>query len=122
LHFGLAYQLVDDYLDYAGDTALMGKNVGDDLAEGKLTLPLIRALVNAPGADAAVIREALASRSSDRLDEVLSIVRGCGALDYVQDAARREGALARVSLEGLSGNAYRDALEILADYSTARLS
>jgi octaprenyl-diphosphate synthase len=122
LHFGIAYQLVDDYLDYAGDPAVMGKNVGDDLAEGKLTLPLIRALAHARRSDAAVIREAVASRSADRLEEVLATVRGCGALDYVQDAARREGELARASLAGLPGSDYRDALEILSDYSTARLS
>jgi octaprenyl-diphosphate synthase len=122
LHFGLAYQLVDDYLDYAGDSAVMGKNAGDDLAEGKLTLPLIRALSDARPGDARVVREALASRSAQRLDEVLAIVGRCGALDYVQEAARREAGLARSSLEGLPGNAYRDALETLADYSTARLS
>ncbi|MFU8817490.1 MAG: polyprenyl synthetase family protein [Pseudomonadales bacterium] len=122
LHFGMAYQLVDDYLDYAGDSVLMGKNVGDDLAEGKLTLPLIHALGHARAADAAVIRDALSARSADRLDDVLAIVRRSGALDYVQQAARRQGELARATLTQLPSSAYRDALETVANHSTARLS
>lgn len=122
LHFGMAYQLVDDYLDYAGDSTLMGKNVGDDLAEGKLTLPLIHALGNARPTDAAVIRDALVARSADRLDEVLAIVRGSGALGYVQEAARRQAELARGTVAALPHNAYRDALETIAHHSTARLS
>ncbi len=122
LHFGLAYQLVDDYLDYAGDPRLMGKNVGDDLAEGKLMLPLIRALTNAAPADAELLRSAVANRSTDRLREVLEVVRGCGALDYVQRAAREQAARALASLGDLPDSAHRDALETLANYSTARLS
>lgn len=122
LHFGLAYQLVDDYLDYAGDSAVMGKNAGTDLAEGKLTLPLIHALAHSPPADGDVIRDALASRSAERLDDVLAVVRRCRALDYVQERARREADLARQSLADLPPSDYRTALETLTDYSTARLS
>lgn len=122
LHFGMAYQLVDDYLDYAGDATVMGKNVGDDLAEGKLTLPLIQTLKQAEPAQGEVIRAALSARSSERLDEVLAIVRGSGALDYVQQAARREGELARASLAALPDSPYRYGLETLAEHSTARLS
>jgi octaprenyl-diphosphate synthase len=69
-----------------------------------------------------VIRDAVQARSAERLDDVLQIVRECGALDYVQAAACREGELARSCLRALPDNAYRDALESLAEYSTARLS
>ncbi|MEQ8857678.1 MAG: polyprenyl synthetase family protein [Pseudomonadales bacterium] len=122
LHFGLAYQLVDDYLDYAGDPGVMGKNVGDDLAEGKLTLPLIQALTIAPAADADLLRDALSKRSAERLHDVLAVVRRCGALDYAQQAARAQALRALDSLSGLPDTAHRDALEALANYSTARLS
>lgn len=122
LHFGMAYQLVDDYLDYAGETAVLGKNVGDDLAEGKLTLPMIHALANSGAADTAVLREAIAARTTERLDDVLNIVADSGALEYTQQLARREGALACQSLIALPTGPHRDALDTLARYATARLS
>ncbi|MFW6094307.1 MAG: polyprenyl synthetase family protein [Pseudomonadota bacterium] len=121
VHFGMAYQLVDDYLDYAGDAEVMGKNVGDDLSEGKLTLPLIHALARSEPAGAVIIRDALTARSTERLDEVLSVVRSSGALDYVQHVAQSEGERARASLESLEPSAYREALERLVDYSTSRI-
>ncbi|MEZ5558232.1 MAG: polyprenyl synthetase family protein [Pseudomonadales bacterium] len=122
LHFGMAYQLVDDWLDYAGDADTMGKNVGDDLAEGKLTLPVINAMSRVGKADVTALRAAIAARSGDHLDDVLRIVRGSGALDYVQQAARRESELAIAALTALPDNDYRDALETLARHATARLS
>ncbi len=122
LSFGLAYQLMDDWLDYAGDAVAMGKNVGDDLAEGKLTLPLIRALAMAPASQGAVIRTAIADPAAARLDEVIDVVRSSGALDYVQSAAQRECLNAKAALAALPDNAYRDALESLASYAQARLS
>ena len=119
---GLAYQLVDDWLDYAGDAETMGKNVGDDLAEGKLTLPLIHALAHARPADAAFVREAVQSRSAENLDRIVSIVSSCGALDYTHAAALRcsEGAIA--ALTALPANEYRDAFETLTRFCAARLA
>ena len=76
LHFGMAYQLLDDWLDYNGDSVSMGKNVGDDLAEGKLTLPLIYALEHSNQVDKAVIQHALQSRNLAALPNVLKIVSG----------------------------------------------
>jgi octaprenyl-diphosphate synthase len=120
LHFGLAYQLVDDWLDYMGDSETMGKNVGDDLAEGKLTLPLIYALANAPlGAE--VIRQAVAERSTDRMDEVLRIVQTSGALDYTQRMATEQSERAIARLDALPDNEYRDALHTLAKFCVDRL-
>ena len=122
LHFGMAYQLIDDWLDYAGDTQMMGKNVGDDLAEGKLTLPLIQALKTAPEADKVVIRNAIDDRSCDRIADISRIVRDCGALDYTREAAFTEGQLAISQLEILPGNPYQSALHSLATYSLSRLT
>ena len=122
VHFGLAYQLVDDWLDYAGESESMGKNVGDDLAEGKLTLPLIHALALGNDAERTLLGECISARSVDALPDVLRIVSSTGALDYTKAAARRQSDLAVSCLDVLPGNAYRDALETLAHFATARLN
>jgi octaprenyl-diphosphate synthase len=122
LHFGLAYQLIDDWLDYAGDSELMGKNVGDDLAEGKLTLPLITALKTAAEPEQQVIREAIRDRACDRIDHIHRIVRDCGALDYTRQAAVNEGNQAIAQLDALPRNAYTEAMRTLTHYSLSRLS
>ena len=120
--FGLAYQLVDDWLDYAGDADSMGKNVGDDLVEGKLTLPLIFTLAQGAPAQADVVRESLIMRSASNLEEVLEVVRACGALDYTRAAALRHSKRAIACLEGLPANPHGDALKQLAEYAQNRLA
>ncbi|MBX3706421.1 MAG: polyprenyl synthetase family protein [Pseudomonadales bacterium] len=121
LHFGLAYQLLDDWLDYAGDAALMGKNVGDDLAEGKMTLPLIIALRGANPADAAIIRRAVTLRAADAQSQVIDIVARSGALEATRAAAVRESECALAALTHLPAGQYRDALEGLARHCLTRL-
>lgn len=121
LHFGLTYQLVDDWLDYAGSSDAMGKNIGDDLAEGKLTLPLIYALDRAGGSAQALIKTAIQARSKDSLTEIIHIVQDCGALDYTHQAAVDEAQLALACLNELFPNPYVEALRSVTEYSKSRL-
>lgn len=121
LHFGMTYQLVDDWLDYAGDSATMGKNAGDDLAEGKLTLPLIYALIHAPHRDRDVICSAIRQKDAAQLDQVLAIVQRCGALTYTHNAAVQEADKALACLAMLPSGPYVEALRAVTQYSTARL-
>ncbi|MEM1229848.1 MAG: polyprenyl synthetase family protein [Pseudomonadota bacterium] len=122
LHFGLAYQLMDDYLDYAGNSAQMGKNAGDDLAEGKVTLPLIYGIAHASSTDSDQLQQAIRDKSTDALPQVLAIVRECGALAYTQERARAECLSALEQLTVLPHSPYRQALQELCDYSLSRLA
>ncbi len=124
-HLGLAFQVVDDYLDYAGDSDALGKNVGDDLAEGKLTLPLIRALqVSAENASGDHQRLAGIIQQKDRaqIDTALEIVQKTGALEFCLAAAKAQRDQARASLSSIADSAHRDALSELADFVVARVS
>ncbi|WP_110669146.1 octaprenyl diphosphate synthase [Salinicola halophilus] len=112
-YLGMAFQLIDDLLDYQGDATAMGKNVGDDLAEGKPTLPLIHAMRHGTAAQATLIRQAIAAGGLDNLDEVLAVVRETGALEYTQRRAEEMAELARAQLETLAPSAYRDSMESL---------
>jgi len=119
-HLGTAFQLVDDVLDYSGEQALIGKNVGDDLAEGKPTLPLIYAMVHGTAAQAQRVREAIEHGGRDDLAALIEAIRDTGALDYASEQARAESRLACSALATLPDSTYRDYLLQLADFAVTR--
>ncbi|MDN6180985.1 MAG: polyprenyl synthetase family protein, partial [Halomonas subglaciescola] len=119
-YLGLAFQLVDDLLDYQGDAEAMGKNVGDDLAEGKPTLPLLRAMEKGTPEQARLIRQAIRQGGLDQLDAVLEIVRTTGALDYTRERAEEMSAKALAQLNALPESEFRDTMEKLAHAAVER--
>jgi octaprenyl-diphosphate synthase len=119
---GTAFQLVDDLLDYEGDTAALGKNVGDDLREGKPTLPLLIAMARGTPEEALLIRHAIEHGEVERLAEIVDIVRRTGAIDATRDAARLEASHARERLDQLPPSPARDALLELCVRSVERSS
>ena len=117
---GMCFQLVDDALDYSGRTERLGKNVGDDLAEGKMTLPLIRTLAAGSPAQIAVVRAAVEARNASAFAEVRSAVKASGALAFTLDRARACAVAAKASLAGLQPSTSRDALLELTDFAATR--
>ncbi|MBX9905348.1 MAG: octaprenyl diphosphate synthase [Burkholderiales bacterium] len=119
-HLGTAFQLIDDVLDYSGDAGVIGKNVGDDLAEGKPTLPLIRVIQHGSPEEAALVRSALASGGLDDLDRVLAAIHRSGALDYTRRQAEAEVRAAAAALDLIPPTQYRDFLLQLARFAVTR--
>lgn len=119
-HLGAAFQIVDDVLDYTSSADVMGKSVGDDLAEGKPTLPLIRAMQVLAPADADLIRHAIRDGGLDQLDTIIALVQRCDALEYSHACAARESDAAIAALDALPASPYRDALMHLARLALAR--
>lgn len=117
---GLAFQMIDDVLDYEGDVAAMGKNVGDDLAEGKATLPLIHAMRNGNEAQKKLIRNAIRQGGLNDMSEVLSIVHELGSIAYTQQQAQACIDRARQQLSHLADSPARTALDALALLAVAR--
>ena len=120
VHLGAAFQLIDDVLDYSSSSEDMGKNVGDDLAEGKPTLPLIYAMAQGDEAQSALIRKAIEQGGYDMIDEVQAVIQETGALDYTRAVAQEEADKAIEQLAHLPNSEYRQALEILALFSVQR--
>jgi octaprenyl-diphosphate synthase len=120
MHLGTAFQLVDDVLDYSGNAEEIGKNLGDDLAEGKPTLPLIYAMQHGTPAQAQVIREAIEQGDINRFEEVLRIVQQTGALDYTRQQAQLEADKAIAELSAITDSQYKQSLVELAKLAASR--
>ena len=124
VHLGTAFQLVDDILDYSADSKQLGKNVGDDLAEGKPTLPLINALSESEKfgnkADSALIRKAIGEGGLDYIDDIMQIIIKTDSLNYTKNVAKKETQLALDCLDLLPKSDYKSALEALARFSISR--
>jgi len=122
MHLGMAFQMIDDWLDYAVSAQESGKNPGDDLAEGKVTLPLIYAMQQGTAEQASFIQKALLEGNLNSLDIILDILQATGAEQYVHKMAQKEADLAKAALDILPNNAYKEALLALADLAVQRRS
>ena len=120
MHLGTAFQLIDDVLDYSGQEADTGKHLGDDLAEGKPTLPLIYVMQNGNSEQAAVVRKAIEEGGRDDFPAVLKAIRDSGALEYARQVAARESELAKESISCLQDSNYRKALLQLCLFAIER--
>lgn len=119
-HLGVAFQLIDDALDYKATKEELGKNLGDDLAEGKPTLPLIYAIRNSNRDEANVIIDAIKNGNREAFNEVYAIVKSSRAIEYTEQRANEEAQKAMASLEVLSESEYKQALLALASFSVQR--
>lgn len=120
MHLGTAFQLIDDVLDYSGSATEMGKNIGDDLAEGKPTLPLIYAMRNGTSEQSARVREAIEHGGLEELAPVLEAVRDTGALDYARRQAQAESRIACEAISHLPRSNHLESLLELAAFAVER--
>ncbi len=120
MHLGTAFQLVDDVLDYSADELQTGKHLGDDLAEGKPTLPLIYAMQHGSAEQAGVVRSAIEQGDVGRFVEVLQIIRATGALDFTRRQAMREAESACAAIASLADSKYKKCLLELAHFAATR--
>lgn len=121
MHLGTAFQLIDDVLDYRSSSEEMGKNVGDDLSEGKPTLPLIYAMGKGTASQARTIQKAIEEGGLERLDIILTTIESTGAIKYTEQLAHAEVRKAVTRLAGLAESPFKDALSSLAEFSVDRI-
>ncbi len=120
MHLGTAFQLIDDALDYGRNNPALGKNIGDDLSEGKPTLPLIHALGHADGKSRPLLRQAILDGGLSQVEAVLDVIESTGSLAYTARRAEAEAALARQALAVIPESPYKQALHDLAHFSVHR--
>ncbi len=120
LHLGIAFQIIDDALDYSDSSDEIGKNIGDDLAEGKPTLPLIRAMQVGTDEQRQALRDIIEKGGRDQIDTVKEAIASTDAIEYTFKAAEREASKAKEALEILPPSSYKNALAALADFSADR--
>ncbi len=120
MHLGTAFQLIDDVLDYSASSEEMGKNIGDDLAEGKPTLPLIYTMQHGTKEQAEVVSKAIEENGLDYIDAVTEAIHATGAIEYTADCARKESDLAIQALNELENSEYKTALVELAKFAVSR--
>lgn len=121
-HVGTAYQLIDDVLDYSATSEQLGKNIGDDLAEGKPTLPLLYALLHGNAEQRAVVRTAIEQGGRAHARAVMRAIEATGAIAYTAELARAETGNALRMIEGLAPSRHNEALRALAEFAVSRLS
>jgi len=119
-HIGTAFQLKDDLLDYQASPEEMGKNIGDDLAEGKPTLPLIYALKNSNGSTAEMICDAIINGGKQHMQEIMQVIEATDAIAYTEDLANQQAQNAKQQIEMLQNNQYRNALVDLTNFAVTR--
>ncbi len=120
MHLGTAFQLIDDVLDYSASSEDMGKNVGDDLAEGKPTLPLIYAMAHGNEQQASLIKEAIEQGGLEQIDAITQAIEDTGALEYTRQIAKKEAQHAIAQLENIPDSDYKEAMICLANFSVER--
>ncbi|MGQ2966333.1 polyprenyl synthetase family protein [Methylophilus sp.] len=120
MHLGTAFQLIDDVLDLSGDSDKIGKTLGNDLAEGKVTLPMLYAIQQAPTAQADLVKQALLEGQVAQLEQVLEILHAVKAFDYVRSVAQKEALLACQALDIFEPGPAKQALLDLAQFSVSR--
>ena len=120
LHLGIAFQMIDDALDYGSSDQDIGKNIGDDLAEGKPTMPLLRAMQQCPQDRVALLKSVIEHGGAEQLDEVLAIIHATDAIEYTFQQAELEADKAIECLVPLPDSPFKEALVFLADYAVRR--
>ena len=122
MHLGNAFQIIDDTLDYESNSSVIGKEVGDDLSEGKVTLPMIYALENTKGSEKATLSNALINADSSNIDNIINILLSVDAFEYSRKVAKNESTKALKFLEVIPNSEYRSALQLLCELSLDRNS